>query len=265
MASGRGWQGLQHMDMTSLILLAGLSVFVGVLIGGVGIGGILLVPILTYILSFDVHVAVAAAMFSYIFSGVVGTVIYAGKRSIQWKMAFWLFASAAPAAFLGAYALSITPADGLKMVIAALVIFAGIHALRGKSNGAQEAPPLTPAALIATGTATGIGSAMSGTGGPLILVPTLVWMGQPALVAVGLSQAVQVPVAIMATVGNYLYGTVDFAVGGVIALGLIVGVNGGARLAHIVPHAVLQRVVAWVLVAVGIFMIVRIALDVFST
>ena len=50
------------MDIGSLTLLACLSVFVGVLIGGVGIGGILLVPMLTYLLSFDVHVAVAAAM-----------------------------------------------------------------------------------------------------------------------------------------------------------------------------------------------------------
>lgn len=251
------------MELTPLILLAGMSVFVGVLIGTVGIGGVLLVPILTYILSFDVHVAVAAAMFSYLFSGVMGTIIYAGKRSIRWNMAFWVFASAAPAAFLGAYALSIIPGDALKLVIAALVIFAGVNALLAKEDGAKEAPPLTPGVLIANGTVTGFGAALSGTGGPLILVPLLVWMGQPALVAVGLSQAVQVPVALMATAGNYLYGTVDFLIGGVIAAGLIVGVNGGARLAHIVPHAVLQRIVAWVLVTVGIFMIVRIALDVF--
>ncbi len=249
------------MDMASLILLAGLSVLVGVLIGGVGIGGILLVPILTYILSIDVHVAVAAAMFSYIFSGLMGTLIYARERSIRWKMAFWLFASAAPAAFFGAYALSIIPAQGLKLVIAALVIFAGANALWRKEDGVTDAPRLTPAALIATGTATGVGSAISGTGGPLMLVPLLVWMRQPALVAVGLSQAVQLPIALMATAGNYIYGTVDFVIGGVIALGLIAGVTGGARLAHIASQALLQRVVAWVLVTVGFFMIVRIVMD----
>jgi len=251
------------MDIASLILLASLSIFVGVLVGGVGIGGILLVPILTFILSIDVHVAVAAAMFSYIFSGIVGTVIYAQKRSIKWKMAFWLFVSAAPAAFLGAYASSIIPAKGLEFVIATLVVFAGMNALRSQDKGNQKPPLLSPATLMATGAVTGIGSALSGTGGPLVLVPLLVWMRQPALMAVGLSQAVQLPIAIMATGGNYIYGFVDIRIGGVIAIGLIAGVTAGARLAHIVSQALLQRIVAWVLVVVGIFIVIRISLDTF--
>ena len=253
------------MDIGSLTLLAGLSVFVGILIGGVGIGGILLVPMLTFILSIDVHVAVAAAMFSYIFSGITGTLIYARERSIKWNMVFWLLASAAPAAFVGAYALSITPARGVELLIAALVIFAGVNAFRARKDTDQEKPPLSPATLIGTGIATGIGSSLSGTGGPLIVVPLLVWMRQPALVAIGLAQTVQVPVALMATAGNYLYGEVDFKIGGVIALGLIVGVTGGARIAHLASQEILQRVVAWVLLAVGILMLARLSLNALST
>lgn len=249
------------MDIGSLTLLACLSIFVGVLIGGVGIGGILLVPMLTYLLSIDVHVAVAAAMFSYMFSGVVGTFIYARKRSIKWNMVFWLLASAAPAAFLGAYALSVMPARGVEFLIAALVIFAGVNAFRSPRGLKQDNPLLSRTALTGTGIATGIGSSLSGTGGPLILVPLLVWLKQPALVAIGLAQVVQVPVAIMATAGNYLYGQVDFQIGGVIALGLIVGVTGGARLAHLASQDVLQRVVAWVLLAVGFLMLTRISLN----
>lgn len=251
------------MDSALLILLAGLSLFVGVLIGGVGIGGILLVPILTFILSIDVHVAVAAAMFSYIFSGITGTLIYARKRSIQWKMAFWLFVSAAPAAFLGAYASSVIPAKGLEFVIAALVVFAGVNALRSQGRDPRKPPLLPPATLIATGAVTGIGSALSGTGGPLVLVPLLVWLRQPALMAVGLSQAVQLPIAIMATGGNYIYGFVDVRIGGVIAIGLIAGVSAGARLAHLASQALLQRIVAWVLVVVGIVIVIRISMDMF--
>lgn len=252
------------MDIGSLTLLACLSIFVGVLIGGVGIGGILLVPMLTYILAIDVHVAVAAAMFSYMFSGIIGTLIYARERTIKWNMVFWLLASAAPAAFLGAYALSITPARVVEFLIAALVIFAGVNAFRARHDGDQEKPPLSRMALIGTGVLTGVGSALSGTGGPLIVVPLLVWLQQPALVAIGLAQTVQVPIAIMATAGNYLYGQVDFIIGGVIALGLIVGVTGGARLAHLASQDILQRVVAWVLLAVGVLMLTRISLDMFS-
>ena len=248
------------MDWGSFILLAGLSIGVGVLIGGVGIGGILLVPLVTYLFSIDIHVAVAAAMFSYIFSGVVGTFIYARERSIKWNMVFWLLASAAPAAFLGAFALSIAPAKLIESLIAALVIFAGVNAFR-RNKSVGEAPAVSPAGLVGTGVATGIGSAMSGTGGPLIVVPLLVWLKQPALVAIGLAQVAQVPIATMATAGNYLYGSVDFRIGSAIALGLIVGVTGGARLAHLASKEILQRVVAWVLLAVGVLMLSRISLD----
>ena len=90
------------MDWSTFALLGGLSVFVGALIGGIGIGGVFLVPILTYIFDVEVHMAIAAAMFSYLFSGLIGTSIYARKRSINWNMALWLFAGAMPAAFMGA-------------------------------------------------------------------------------------------------------------------------------------------------------------------
>ena len=117
------------MDWSTFALLGGLSVIVGVLIGGIGIGGVLLVPVLTYIFGIDVHMAIAAAMFSYLFSGLVGATLYARKRSINWKMALWLFAGAMPAAFMGALAVSAVPARGLEFLIAALIVFAGAHAL----------------------------------------------------------------------------------------------------------------------------------------
>lgn len=252
------------MDPVSLTILGLLSIFVGTLIGGVGIGGILLVPMLTYLLSIDVHIAVAAAMFSYMFSGVVGTLMYARGRSIEWKMVFWLIVSSAPAAFFGAYALSVIPARGVEFVIAALVLIAGVNAFRTRGEDVQKQPLLSPAALIATGTVTGVGSALSGTGGPLVLVPLLVWMRQPALLAIGLSQTVQVPIAIMATAGNYIYSTIDFMIGGVIALGLMAGVAAGAHFAHLASQAVLQRVIAWVLLAVGILILVRISMNSFT-
>lgn len=249
------------MDIALLTLLAGLSVFVGILVGGVGIGGVLLVPILTYILAIDIHIAIAAAMFSYMFSGIVGAVIYARQGSIQWSMSFWLLVSAAPAAFLAAFASSVIPPKGLEFFIAVLIVFAGINALRPQGNRQLRESPLSRGALVATGTVTGVGSALSGTGGPLVLVPILVWLRFPARVAIGLSQAIQIPIAIMATAGNYIYGTVDFVLGSVIAIGLVAGVTGGAYLAHVISQAALQRLVAWVLVAVGFFIIGRISLS----
>ena len=41
------------MELESVLLLGSLAFFVGVLIGSVGIGGVLLVPILTYIFKIE--------------------------------------------------------------------------------------------------------------------------------------------------------------------------------------------------------------------
>ncbi len=58
----------------------------GLLIGTVGIGGILLAPMLVYIAGIDLHLAMATSSLSFLFAGIAGTVAYARKGSISWKM-----------------------------------------------------------------------------------------------------------------------------------------------------------------------------------
>ena len=249
------------MEPSTLVLIGGFSTLVGVLIGGVGVGGVLLVPMLTFVFGLDIHVAIAAAMFSYLFSGAVGAAIYARNHSIRWAMALWLFAGAMPAAFAGAMASSVSPTRGLEFLIALLIVFAGANALLTRGDDDRGGRPLNAVALAAIGAVTGFGSALTGTGGPLILVPILVWLKVPALTAVGLSQAIQLPIASLATIGNFLYGSVDMVVGGVIAVALMAGASLGARFAHAVSPSTLRTVVAWVLVAVGLLIIGRISIS----
>ena len=247
------------MEPTSLALIGFLSIFVGILIGGIGIGGILLVPMLTFIFGMGVHEAIGAAMFSYIFSGLVGAVLYARERSIRWSMAFWLFVGAVPAAYAGAFLSSVLPSWGLELFIALLIIFAGINAVISQCDDGSMERSLKRSSLVAIGTITGVGSALSGTGGPLVLVPIMVWLKVPVLTAVGLSQAVQLPIASLATLGNLMYGSVNIIVGITIALSLMIGATIGARIAHSISRNMLKNIVAWVLVLVGIFMVVRLA------
>ena len=234
-----------------LLPLAGIGLIVGVLIGCVGIGGVLLVPSLTYIGGMEVHVAIASCMFSYLFSGAVGAVEFARRGSIRWSMAIWLCAGAMPGAFLGAAAVARVSARPLEFLIAALIVFSGLHALMRGPEAETEGRVPKASWLALIGALTGFGSAMSGTGGPLILVPILVWLNVPVLTAVGLSQVIQLPIAALATVGNFTYGRVDVTVGAGIAVVLMLGVFIGARLAHWISARVLRRVVAAVLIAVG--------------
>lgn len=246
------------MELSTFFLLGGFGIFVGFLIGCVGIGGVLLVPILTYIFNIDIHVAISAAMFSYMFSGVIGTLIYAKKGSIKWPQTIWLIVGAAPAAFVGAKVTISIPGQYLEFLIALLVVAAGINALR-KQRSIEGGFNITkPYALLSIGVVTGIGSALTGTGGPLFVVPIMVSLKVAAHSAIGFSQAIQLPIASLATISNFLYGSVDLIVGGVIASGVIIGSTFGAKLAHLFSSSIMSRILAIVLVTVGMIMIGRV-------
>ena len=111
---------------------------------------------------------------------------------------------------------------------------------------------------LLTGLVTGTGSALSGTGGPLILVPILTWLGLPVLLSVGLGQVIQIPISLMATIGNLNHGEVDFVLAGIIALVMMLGISFGAKLAHSLPAATLRRAVALMLVVSGCGMLYRV-------
>ena len=252
--------GRASVSVPLAAVLLGTGLLVGVLIGAVGVGGVLLVPALTYIGGMGIHAAIASAMVAYFFAGGVGAIQFARHGSIRWIDAAWLTAGAMPGAFVGAAAISVIPAFALELLIAILIIASALNSLRGR--GPLGGVPRTPAksALIVIGIVTGIGSSMSGTGGPLLLMPILLWLHVPVLAAVGLSQVIQVPIAAFATTGNILYGAIDYPVAAALAVLLMVGVWFGARIAHRVSSLALKRFVSRLLLGVGLMMLVRVAL-----
>ncbi len=250
------------MEPTTVLFLGAFSVFVGLLIGCVGIGGVLLVPFLIYAIGMDIHFAISVAMFGYIFVGTISAILYARHGSIQWSMALWMIAGAMPAAFLGAFLASVIPAIGLELLVSVLVFLAGINALRRKKASIVERNISNPLALLVIGAITGVGSALTGTGGPLVVVPILVSLNVAAHTAIGLSQAVQMPLATLATIGNFSYGNVDMFIGGIVACGLVFGGAGGSKLAHLIPPATMSRIVAWILVLVGLFLLFKLSLKI---
>jgi uncharacterized protein len=231
--------------------IAGLAFISGLLIGCIGIGGVFLVPCLS-LAGVDVHAAIGASMFSFIFSGAIGVWLYAREDSIAWRSAAWLGAGAAPGAFLGALLAAHTRGDILLLLVGATVAFAGWRVLRRPaSKPGNRDVHFAPSLLAGIGAAVGIGSALTGTGGPVLLVPLLMWSGAPVLTAVGLSQAIQVPIAFMASLGNFWTGSLELLLAAVLSVGVTLGSAVGARIAHAVPGHFLTRLVAVALLLVG--------------
>lgn len=209
-------------------------------------------PLLSYVGGMDVHKAIAAAMFAYLISGAVGTFVYARHRSIRWDMTLPLWLAAMPAALAGALTAGMLASHWLEFCIGLLTITSGLHSLRQEPDASQDDDKTLPRpTLAASGAITGFLSALTGTGGPLVLIPILIWCRIPVLTAIGLSQAIQLPVAALATSGNAYAGSLDLTMGCLLAFGISLGTFGGGKLAHRLPKMILRRIVSGLLVAVG--------------
>lgn len=253
------------MTALAAIFFGMLGLLAGLMIGVVGIGGVVLVPALVYFGGIPIHVAIAAAMMSYVVTGLIGTLVYACENSIRWGTAWWLCASAMPAALAGALAAGRASSLLLEILIGLLTAASGIHALLVSSAGdSAHSNAISRPALGFIGAVTGFGSALSGTGGPLILIPILIWLDVPVLTAIGLSQAIQLPIALLATAGNFFSGNLDLTLGVLLAAGLAIGTFVGARIAHAVPRAALRRAVAMVLVVVGASIAIKVTARLFA-
>lgn len=229
------------------------------MIGCVGIGGVILVPILAYVGGVAIHTAIAAAMFAFLISGVTGTVLYARNRSIRWDMAAWLWAGAMPAALAGALAASTLPKTSLELCLGLLAGITGLHSLKERADPEQDAGrrPARSPVLIAIGAVTGFLSALTGTGGPLVLIPILMWCRVPVLMAIGLSQAIQLPIGTLATGGNLYTGSLDLVMGCALGAGISLGTIGGGKIAHKLPRALLKRIVSILLIVVGSLILLK--------
>ncbi len=234
----------------ALVLVAALVV--GTLIGCVGVGGVLLPPALVYLGGFGFHAAAATSTWAFLFCGAAGTLSYSGRRSIDWRMASWLGAGVVPAAFAGALANAALPEGLLMTILAAVMVITGADALMRSPNDAGRTRRLGAPALLAVGAFVGFGSALTGTGGAVLLVPVLLLLRAPVRASVGAAQAVALPVVIFSIAGYVLYGSVDFVLGTAVGLVAAVGVVVGARIAHAAPAAALRRVVATALLCAGL-------------
>ena len=246
------------MPLSEVVWIALLGTFSGLMIGCVGIGGVILVPALVFVAGVAIEIAIPAAMFAYILSGLVATVVFARNKSIDWRMASSLCIGGTPAAFAGAWAVSVFDSRLLAGCLGLLTLLSGLNSLRRRTHPEIDRASLSHGMLFFIGAASGFLSSLTGTGGPLLLVPILLSTGLGVLASVGLSQIFQLPVAIAATAVNIVYGQLDLALGIILAASLSGGSWFGAKLAHAVPRARLRDIVCGVLVIIGLVILANV-------
>jgi hypothetical protein len=227
------------------------SLVIGLLIGTIGIGGVLLTPWLTQVMDVPVHQAIMISSFAFIATGVAAIVVAARSRragdagAVDWS----LVVATVPGALAGAWALSVIPARLAVALLALLTGWVGLRVLFAREVAVGASSGKRPVRSMPLGFMTGLASALTGTGGPMVLTPLLLWQGVPMMAAILLGQLVQLPIAITASAGNLLLGEVDVRIGTTVGLLLLPGALLGRRLALALPLAALSRVVGVTLVA----------------
>jgi uncharacterized membrane protein YfcA len=226
-----------------------LALPAGALIGAIGVGGVLLPPALVYLGGLDVHMAAGTSSWCFLFTGVVGTLAYARTGNIPWPLVGRLTLAVAPAAVLGALVNGIVTATVVWLLLGAITLGAGINRLSTRSGG--ERSSLGWPATLTVGVGIGFGSAMTGTGGPVLLVPILLVLGMAPLTAIAASQVIQLPLVGFAVLGYSATGSVDYWLGTQLGVLAAVGVVGGAFVVSRLRQHMLNRVAAVLLIAVG--------------
>jgi uncharacterized membrane protein YfcA len=234
--------------------------FVGLLIGTVGVGGVLMVSFLALFGGLNIHQAAATSLFSFLFTGILGTWLYQRRGTIDWRIALPVCAAALVCGFLGAAVAALVDARPLALIIALVIIAAGLHILvpvpvmpRERDGRGWREQML----LAGVGAASGFGSGFSGAGGPLFSVPLMMILRYVPLTAIATSQVLQIVAATSGSLENSRNGFIDWNTALVITVFELLGVILGVRLAHIASALALRRLAGALCVISGALLLAR--------
>jgi uncharacterized membrane protein YfcA len=248
-----------------LYSLSGFAV--GMLVGMTGVGGgSLMTPLL--ILLFGIHPAVAVGtdLLQAAATKTVGSLVHGFNRTIDWRIVRRLAAGSVPATVVTIIVLSRLDINGpvtqqlIGSVLAfALFLTAAILVFRKALVARYEARigtlPENRIALltVVVGSLLGVLVSISSVGAGAIGVTALVLLYPklPTARIVGSDIAHAVPLTLVAGVGHWFLGSIDWQIFAALILGSIPGILIGSYAAIRVPEAALRIVLAVTLFAVA--------------
>lgn len=250
MSARRVRGGVDWPLVLGLLAAGGLA---GVLSSLFGIGGgIVLVPVLHYLLGFGWVEATQLSLVAIMVQSPTGVWQHARRGAVAWRVAVPLAVAGALGVVVGDILQPLLAVAWLKVLFAALMALAALRLAIPQAPLAPDARPLGLVGLAMLGLFAGIVAKLLGIGGGLVTVPVLTLTGLPVHLAVGSSL---VPVFTNAAIasGQAFARGLDWLPALPLALGALAGVPFGARLAHALKEQGLRRVFAVGLVAAALY------------
>lgn len=244
---------------------------VGMIVGLTGVGGgSLMTPLL--VLLFGIHPATAVGT-DLLYAAITksgGTYVHAQRGTVDWKIVRLLATGSLPAAILTLLLVNIFAPGGLGQASKVLTVALGFALLltatalllrRQILRFAQRHDQDTihhPWKTVAIGATLGVLVSISSVGAGALGVTALFFLYPklPAIRIVGSDLAHAVPLTLVAGLGHWWLGSVNFALLLSLLIGSLPGIYIGSHLASRIPEKVLRPLLAVMLVLVGLKLIV---------
>jgi uncharacterized membrane protein YfcA len=241
--------------------------FVGLLVGQTGVGGgSLMTPILVLLFGIHPATAVGTDLLYAAATKSVGTLVHGLNQTVDWRIVRRLASGSIPATVLTLVAIShwdmsgstsartISLVLGVMLLLTALSLIFRVRFLALMGPALDRVSPRQGARLtVLTGFVLGALVTLSSVGAGAIGVTALLLLypRAPMAVIVGSDIAHAVPLTLVAGIGHWWLGSVDWPLLTSLLCGSIPGIILGSYLSARVPDAVLRPILAAVLCVVG--------------
>lgn len=241
------------------------NLIIGVLVGLSGVSGFLLPIIYVGLLGLPVYDSLALSFLAFLVAGVIGAYSYWKLKYMDFKLALYLSIGSLPGAFLGVQINVLISETLAKLLLYLFVLFAGLSIILKKNkaasaNEADDSKSLIlrqPVWIILLGILTAAICALTGAGGPILVVPLLASLGVNIRTAVGVGLLNSVIIAIPSIFGYFTYASIDkmhlFIIFSLI--GTTIGILAGSRLTNKVPVDQLKIFIAVITIISSVYML----------
>lgn len=231
--------------MMTMIIVFCCNLVVGGLIGLTGIAGFLL-PMLYVFLGYRVQEALSLSFVAFMISGILGSITYYKRGQLKLSIGNRLGFFSLIGATIGVYLNSYLSDELIKILLYLVVLFSGLSILFRKDHESKDKSYPDLKTCFWLGIITACVCALSGAGGPILVMPLLVLMHVSIRESVALALYDSIFIAIPSIIGYFLQCDV-FSLVPVLFISAIahgIGVVFGSVNAQKVDAKIIKKIVA---------------------
>jgi len=252
--------------LTIIFLLAcgfGSGIFVSL---SSGTAASIMIPCFTILIGYSIHLAIGTSLVIDCFIGAIAGLVFLKNGNVDMRSGLLLAITGVIGAFIGSRFTSGTPASGLGLFVASLLIITGltflirgirknIDYIHGKINLDIFKERKIPF-LVIFGLIIGLASGFSGMGGSRMVAVVLIFiLGYDVHKAIGTSLLMMVFIAGAGVIGHSINNEVIFSSALLAAPAAALGALSGSLVANRVDEDKLGKIVGVIIIILGMIII----------